>query len=258
MEIGNKRNVRIGKNVRIDVEDLTIGDGVYIGDNVVIEGPKVSIGDYTMVRENTTIGGRAETSIGMCCWIGPGCILNATETLTIGNGVGAGAHSQFWTHMRFGDTLQGCRWDSEKAMVIEDDVWFVGHCLVSPIHAKARSLAMLGSVIVRDMEADRTYAGFPAKDATAQFGPQFVNVPVDEKYARLQAKLNEFKASGHHAEQIEIVTKWPEAMDDGISYFNVATREYTERLSDVEIAFMLHLLVPIKFYPRADAGSLHG
>jgi hypothetical protein len=27
------------------------------------------------------------------------------------------------------------------------------------------------------------------------------------------------------------------------------TREYTKRLSDLEVEFMLHLLMPIKFYP---------
>ncbi len=75
--------------------------------------------------------------------------------------------------MRFGDPLQGCRWESSKPMVIEDDVWFVGHCLVSPIHAKAKSMAMLGSLVTKDMEANRTYAGTPAKDMTEKLGPQY-------------------------------------------------------------------------------------
>ena len=252
MNLEDCKHVRIGKNVRIEVDDLEIGDGVYIGDNVVIEGPKVRIGDYTMIRENTTIGGRAETSIGMCCWFGPGCILNATDKLTIGNGVGIGAHSQLWTHMRFGDTLQGCRWDSNKPMVIEDDVWFVGHCLVSPVHAAARSIAMLGSVVVKDMAENRTYAGFPAKDVTDKFGPQYKEVPVAEKYATLQRILDEFREERGRDVAIEVVDRWPAQEAEDVSYFNVATREYTKRLTEDEIAFMLKLLVPIKFYPKGS------
>ncbi len=252
MDLKGRKHVRIGKDVRIEVDELEIGDGVYIGDNVVIEGPRVRIGDYTMIRENTTIGGRGDTSIGMCCWFGPGCILNATDKLTIGNGVGVGAHSQLWTHMRFGDTLQGCRWDSKKPMVIEDDVWFVGHCLVSPIHAAPRSMAMLGSVVVKDMAEDRTYAGCPAKDVTDRFGPQYAEVPIAEKRAKLEVVLDEFRRERGRDVAVEVVESWPEREAANVSYFNVATREYTKRLSDDEIAFMLKLLVPIKFYPRGS------
>lgn len=245
----DKKRVRIGKRVSLEVDDLEIGDGVFIGDDVVIEGPKVSIGDYTMINSGTTIGGRAETSVGMCCWFGPDCILNATEMLTIGNGVGAGARSQFWTHARFGDTLQGCRFDVDKPMVIEDDVWFVGQCLVSPIHAGPRSMAMLGSVIVKDMASDRTYGGAPANDITDRVGPQYVPVSVDEKFAHLSQKLAEFEAQRGSSGAIEIIKEWPKFLDPQISYFNVSDRCYTKRLSEEEIDFMLHLLVPIKFYP---------
>ena len=37
--------------------------------------------------------------------------------------------------MTFGDTLYGSRWDSVGELSVGDDVWFVGHCLVGPIHA---------------------------------------------------------------------------------------------------------------------------
>jgi hypothetical protein len=42
-------------------------------------------------------------------------------------------------------------------------------------------------------------------------------------------------------------------MDNEVTYFNVATREYTKRLSEVEVKFMLHLLMPIKFFPAATS-----
>jgi len=209
----------------------------------------VHIGDYTLVRENTQLGGNSPLSIGMCCWIGQGVIVDSTERSTIGNGVGIGAHSQLWTHMRFGDTLQGCAWDSQTEMRVDDDVWFVGHCLVSPIHAGEKSMAMLGSVVTRDMKPNHIYAGVPASDITERLGTQYRDVSTGHKFATLNRELESFAAKGHDASRIRVVQEWPDRMDPEISYFNVATRQYTKRLSEAEIAFMLHLLVKIKFYP---------
>jgi acetyltransferase-like isoleucine patch superfamily enzyme len=245
----DKKAVRIGKNVHFEVDRLTLGDGVKICDNVSIEGPEVHIGDYTLVRENTQLGGNSPLSIGMCCWIGQGVIVDSTERSTIGNGVGIGAHSQLWTHLRFGDTLQGCAWDSQTEMWVDDDVWFVGHCLVSPIHAGEKSMAMLGSVVTRDMKPNHIYAGVPASDITERIGTQYRDVSVHDKFNALTRELAAFAAKGNDTSRIRIVKEWPTQMDSAVSYFNVSTREYTKRLSDVEIAFMLHLLVKIKFYP---------
>jgi acetyltransferase-like isoleucine patch superfamily enzyme len=249
MEFTNKKRVRIGKNVRISVEKLDIGDGVLIGDNVTIEGTYVSIGDYTVIRENTQILGKSNFIIGMCCWVGQGCILDATDSMVIGNGVGIGAHSQLWTHIRFGDPLEGCLWNNTKPMVIEDDVWFVGHCLISPIHAKKKSMAMLGSVVSKDMEENHIYAGVPAKDITEKIGPQFEIKSVNEKYQFMVDELNSFSLTHNINERIQIVKDWPNFLSQEVSYFNVTTRQYTKRLTEIEMDFMLHLLMLIKFYP---------
>jgi hypothetical protein len=110
-------------------------------------------------------------------------------------------------------------------------------------------MAMLGSVVTRDMKPNHIYAGVPAADVTDRVGSQYREVSVDEKAAALERELASFAAKGNDASRIKIVKEWPASMDKGVSYFNVSTREYTKRLSDVEIAFMLHLLVTIKFYP---------
>ena len=73
-----KKAVRIGKNVTIDVDKLSIGDGVLIKDNVVIEGPEVSIGDYTVIGEGTELVAKSPCHIGMSSWIGRDCIIDAT------------------------------------------------------------------------------------------------------------------------------------------------------------------------------------
>src|SRR5439155_23822270 len=126
---------------------------------------------------------------GHHCSFCPFSVIDSLGTTRIGNGVGARAHRQLWTHMYSGDLLHGCRFGSHRPLVIEDDVWFVGHCVVSPIRARARSMAMVGSVVTKDMDADQIYSGVPATNMTARFGPQYREVALGEKRPRLESYL---------------------------------------------------------------------
>jgi len=247
----DKTAVRIGKNVTIDVDKFSIGDGVLIKDNVTIEGSEVSIGDYTVIGENTEIVAKSPCHIGMSSWIGRDCILDATGRLVIGNGVAVAAGCQLWTHMKFGDTLQGCRWEWRRELLVGDDVYFGGNSLVGPITAGDRSLALMGSVVTHDMEPNRVYAGVPAVDISDKVGLHYEEVSVDEKFSRLLNEFEKFSSGRQLEHEIQIVKQWPDDMRPEVTYFNVATREYTKRLSRTEIDFMLHLLMPIKFYPAA-------
>ena len=245
----DKFAVRIGKNVSINVDNFTLGDGVLIRDNVVIEGPEVSIGDYTVIGSGVEISGRSPCLIGMSCWIGARTMIDSSGSVSIGNGVGLATSSQLWTHMRFGDTLQGCRFEWNRDLVIEDDVYVGGNSLLGPIHAGRRSAALLGSVVTSDMYENRVYAGVPAVDITHKVGHHFSDVDVDTKFRTMVDKLEEFKAQRPGIQDIEIVKDWPNEKDPNVSYFNVSTREYTKRLAPSEVDFMLFLLTPIKFYP---------
>jgi acetyltransferase-like isoleucine patch superfamily enzyme len=261
-EVMMGKGVRIGDGVSISggfdfdtgklkpAKKVVLGDGVFLGHDIEIACPSIEIGDYTMIREGTKITGRKEASIGSCCWIGQDCILNTHGGLFIGNGVGIGAHSQLWTHIRFGDVLQGCRWEGDTPMTVEDDVWFVGHCLVSPIHAKKKSMAMLGSVITRDMEENHIYAGVPAKDMSDKLGFQYDEVSVEKKYEVMQEKLAEFyKQRPEYPQSIVIVKDSASINANNKSFFDVSNRTYTKRLTEEEMDFMKFLLVTIKFYP---------
>lgn len=250
--------VRIGRGVTFsgkggDLERVVIGDHVKIEDNVTFALPSIEIGDYTVISENCEVSGYKECKIGACSWFGRNSILNSHGGLYIGNGVGVGAYSQLWTHIRFGDTLQGNRFDSVQKMIIEDDVWFVGHCVVSPIHAKEKSMALVGSVVTRDMEKNHMYAGVPAKDVTDKMGHPHHEVPLDEKYEKLIDIYSDWLKSNSYPDTIHIAKEWENWMDRvgrRTTVFDVSTRTYTKRNTPQEIAFMMHLLMQIKFYDR--------
>jgi acetyltransferase-like isoleucine patch superfamily enzyme len=243
-------NVVLGENCR----HVEIGFGAFIGDNVYIDVEELRIGDYFTLHQGSVIHGK-RCSVGHNTWVGQYCILDALGgELRLGNNVGVGAHSQLWSHMKFGDVLEGCRWQQFKSLIVGDDVWFVGHCIVTPIVAEARSMLMVGGVATKDMAANHTYAGSPARDVTEKLGPQFrEGVTLEEKQRGFAAYIEAFAAQGHDTGFIRACTEFPVAADGAHSWFNLATREYWPRYSNDERAFMRFLLYDrAKFVPRGS------
>lgn len=218
---------------------IVLGDHCTIGESVQIRCVDFALGDYGKLHHHTNVHGTRPCRIGHNAWIGQYCIIDSIGGMTIGDNCGIGAHSQLWSHIKYGDTLEGCRFLGDKPMTIGKDVWFVGHCIVSPITAGDRAMALVGSVITRDLEANHVYAGTPAVDVTAKVGPQFEDRDPADKLARLRALVIE---SGLDASTLVVVATRAEVADDGRSYFIVADRTYTKRGTAAEVAFMKFLL----------------
>ena len=231
---------------------IVIGDHCYIGEGVQIRCPDFSLGDFGKIHHQTTVHGYLPCHVGHNAWIGQFCIIDSIGGMTIGDNCGIGAHSQLWSHIKFGDTPEGCRFLSEKAMQIGKDVWFVGHCIVSPIVAEDRSMAMVGSVVTKDMKYNTIYAGSPAVEISSKIGPQVLAPALSEKLETLKGHLEAVGAP----RSIRIVADPSEALDDGHSYFIVSTRTYTKRGTDEEVAFMKYLLpARAKFTPEPASAS---
>lgn len=255
--------IHIGKNTIIEptakirgingkAKRISIGDNCYIGENVQIICDDFSIGDYSKIQHDTNIHGYLPCHIGHNAWIGQFTIIDSIGGTTIGNNCGIGAHSQIWSHIKYGDTLEGCRFLNEKPMLIGNDVWFVGHCIVSPIVAQDKSMAMVGSVITKDMAFNEIYAGSPAKSISDKIGFQFLEVSVQEKLTKMNQYLNEWNSNCQAIKIIEDDSQIVHENSD-VSYFNVTNRTYTKRGTVDEINFMKFLLpargkfVPINY-----------
>ena len=246
----------LGKNVTIsdsaiirglngNSKKIVIGDNTYIGDNVQIIIDELTIGDYCKIHHHTNIHGYKPLTIGHNAWIGQGTIIDSIGGVTIGNNCGIGAYSQLWSHIRYGDPLEGCNYESKKELIIGNDVWFVGHCIVSPIVAKDKSMALVGSVITKDMEYNHIYGGSPANDLTNKIKPQFKEITIEEK----RNIINQFIIP----KNIRIIENDDDIISDEISYFNITNRTYTKRGTDEEIVFMKQLQNKlIKFVPKND------
>jgi acetyltransferase-like isoleucine patch superfamily enzyme len=243
----------IGKNTYIsesatirgingNAKKIVIGDNTYIGDNVQIIVDELVIGDYCKVHHHTNFHGWRPLQIGHNAWIGQGTIIDSLGGVNIGNNCGIGAYSQLWSHIRYGDPLEGCNYESENQLKIGNDVWFVGHCIVSPIIAHDKSMALVGSVVTKDMEYNHIYGGAPAKDLTNKIKPQFKKIGLDEK----RNIMSQFVLTNN----IKLIEDDSEIISNDISYFNILKRTYTKKNTDDEILFMRELQKKlIKFIP---------
>ncbi|MBM3126661.1 MAG: hypothetical protein FJZ87_16585, partial [Chloroflexi bacterium] len=236
--------VRIGKgvvfhdNIQINSSVLIIGDGVIIQEGVKINASEFTIGDYGTIYFGCFFPGPGTLHIGHNFWLGNNSVVDCLGGTTIGNNVGIGAHSQLWSHMKFGDVIAGCRFHTTNPLTIGNDVWLVGHNLVAPVTIEDRVLAMLGSLIVKDIPADRTVAGSPAKDVTDKFGAQFVATDSAFRLDALKRRIEKFAIEKNVPkiwEHIEICSGMPTVLSDQKTIIDVVSRTYRKTGSRVEM-----------------------
>lgn len=220
---------------------VEIGYGCFVGNDIYIDVDELIIGDYTTIHHGSVLHG-IKTQIGHNCWFGHYTIIDSLGGDTrIGNNVGVGAHSQLWSHMKFGDTLNGCRWNSSGALLLDDDVWLVGQCIVGPIHAKPRAMLMTGGVATKDLEENNIYAGAPAVNVSEKLGTQFAEIPLEERIKRFKKLRREFCETRSVAENnFEIVESFSNR--PGVTQFNVKERTYCPARTHIEHDFIKYML----------------
>lgn len=264
----NALDVQIGRGVVVEegvyiggkggpATQVILGDYCYIGRDTRILCPEFRLGHYSKLNEHSFCHGTKPLQIGRNCWIGGYVTLDSIGGLDIDDNVGIGGHSQIWTHIQFGDVVEGSRFCECRYMHIQKDAWFVGQCLVSPVKVGERSMALLGSVVTRDMQPNHIYAGVPAVDVTEKMGGgQFEERSVGEKAMRMLDLIHAFELAHPEYRGALRATTTRVATDgyDGITTFDVSTRTYTRTNSDAEVAF-LKAHVPLVKFTAADEPS---
>lgn len=235
---------------------VVLGDRCFIGRGTRILVPDFRIGDYSKLHAGSFLHGDEPLSIGRNCWIGGNVVLDSMGGLDVDDNVGIGAHSQLWTHVQFGDIVEGSRFYSRRYMHVEPDAWFVGHCLVSPVRVGRRAMALLGSVVTRDMEPNHVYAGVPASDITDRVGPQFEEREVERKASVLRDLIERWaRREPELARRLVVVTDSRRRPADA-TWFDVSTRTYNKRHAPEEVAFLQAHVPLVKFLPEGEPGFI--
>jgi acetyltransferase-like isoleucine patch superfamily enzyme len=144
---------------------VVIGDYCVIGPGVriVCSGGDVSIGEWTTLHDRCLVLSKVGVRIGAHCWFGQQSVIDGTGGVTIGRGVRVGMYSQIWSHVAAGEQIEGCTLFGERSVIIEDDVWLVGTCIVSSgVTIGRRTVALIGSNITKSCDGGSVLAGSPA------------------------------------------------------------------------------------------------
>jgi acetyltransferase-like isoleucine patch superfamily enzyme len=187
VQVGQFSNVGVGAQVVFSKPGrVTIGDYCNLGAGVklVCSGGDVNIEDWTTLHDHCLVLCGRAVSIGAHCWFGQNCVIDGTGGIYIGRGVRVGMYSQLWSHVAAGEQIEGCTLFGERPVVIEDDVWLVGTCIVaSGVTLGRRTVALIGSNITKSCPANSVLAGTPAANKP---GLSFYKeVTLDEKWQLL-------------------------------------------------------------------------
>lgn len=259
-------------------EEVVLGDVSLLAADCRVFIPALKVGDYVKIHNHTLINGRKACVIGHNCWIGQNDILNAEDTLIIGNHVGLGIYTSVWTHAYYGDLLQGCNTFTVAPTVIGDDVWLVGayHVVAPGVHIGDRAMVLSHSFVNKDVPPNHCVTGVPASDITDKLVP-YRTILLDEKFRMLRGFVEEFLrlrypglftatcrgfrvvpdahvfevvfvdvADDEQMEDIDrlIIAKENRAVQEHkrTTIFDVSRREYTKRLTDPEVELMSFLI----------------
>ena len=131
LRIGAGNHISIGRNVMIDKDA-----------RIFAVGGNISIGDDTFIGKNVTLIAFADMTIGARTLLGQNCSVH-TE-----NHGPAGDRHAF----------------TARPIAIGDDVWLGAGVVVTSGRTIANSVTVgANSVVTRDLDANSTYAGVPAK-----------------------------------------------------------------------------------------------
>ena len=212
-----ERNSIIGK-VSGRMERFSLGDNCFVGNDSRIATSVFKTGDYVSLHNHLFVNGVKPCTIGHNVWIGQNCILNARESLTLGNGVGIGAYSSIWTHGAHGELLEGCLVYKVAPVTLDEDVWIVGsYNVVSPgVTIGRRAVVLTGSVVTKDVAAGACVAGNPARDISDKI-QTYRETTVEEKYEKMMGFISELARSRPGSKKTSDGWK----IGDGRAAFNV-------------------------------------
>lgn len=186
------KGYKIGRNVRLGVGSVVIGESVTIGDHTKVgfftvikskniklgkhvdigalsyfDSQEIEIGDYSIIREQVYVGGmttpKSILKMGKNVKIFQFTVLNTTDVLTIEDNVGIGGRCSIFTHGSWQSILEG--YPVRFAPVtIKKNVWLPWHVFVVPgVTINEGSTIGAGSVVTTDIPAFSLAAGVPAK-----------------------------------------------------------------------------------------------
>ena len=169
------QRVRVQENCEVRsgavlVHDIVLGEGSIVCGRSSLEN--ISVGKYTMLgSEVLCVGhGNGRIEIGSHSYIGPRCVLDWSDNLTIGDFVHvSGPSTAFWTHSSVDQVLHGDPLDNKQRRttsptLVEHHVYIGGNCTIYPgATIGHHSVVLPNSAVNQDVPAGCMVGGAPAR-----------------------------------------------------------------------------------------------
>lgn len=214
--------------------NIEIGNRTIIGPNVRIFGSgNLKIGNHVKIHNNVTLCVKGEAFINDTSWIGQDSYIDATGELIINRFSVIGIGSTICTHVRGGDILSGCKYDSDGKCVIGEDVWLMTRTLIGPYSIGNKTISLMGSLITKDFESNKIIGGSPAIDLTDKLGKPFQEKNQEEKLNFFESKLEEYKVKNKIKRKLSYgfsLSNW----DGHGTFYDLKTRKCHTTLKEEE------------------------
>ena len=162
-------SVKIGKNVTINCESISIGRCSILLDNINIQCKELKIGEYLFMADGVEIGRGGNTSPNSTVKIGNGVgifentMINPSESVEIGDETGIGADVMIWTHGAWLDITQGFP-AGFGPVKIGKNVWLPARSIVLPSVVIGDNVVVgTNSLVNKSLPSGCLAAGSPCK-----------------------------------------------------------------------------------------------
>lgn len=171
--------VTIDPTARIEVDDLTIGDGTIIRAHAEIYGRKVVIGRDSFIDEYAVIGGGSaevgEFVAGDWLHMGMFSQVNTARGVYVGDEVGIGISTRIFTHGAYLSECDGFPVDFAP-VTVGSRVWLPQTTVLPGVTIGSNVVVAAGSVVTANLENGVLAGGIPARVLRKDAYP---NVPAD-------------------------------------------------------------------------------
>ena len=162
-------SVKIGSNVNINCEKISIGRCSILLDNINIQCRELEIGEYLFMANGVEIGRGGNTGPNSKVRIGNGVgifentMINPSESIEIGDETGIGAEVMIWTHGAWLDIVQGFP-AGFGPVQIGKNVWLPARSIVLPnVNIGDNVVIGTNSLVNKSLPSGCLAAGSPCK-----------------------------------------------------------------------------------------------
>lgn len=242
------RMCKIHPTAKLEAEELTIGDFTQIGENVRIHGADVEIGREAWITTSVIIGGgRAELGSFKCgdfLHLGMRSMINIADKVTLGDEVGIGIDSKFFTHGAHLSQYDGFPYDVGP-ITVGNRVWIPNAIILPNVTIGDDVVIGAMSLVHRDIPSGCLAVGMPARIIEKQL-PRYISV---------EDKAQVLRDIAHEAVGIEVRMVGKTLVVDDNTFFMPESREIegpaNKRTDTVKNLFRRHG-IRFKYYNNGE------